>query len=85
MNVSMPSARHVTSHPGCPAELRSVADEDARYTNVSMSFDIASLAPTYELCWGAAGASNALDIAQVREFASLPDLRPVASLNVMCS
>ena len=83
--MSMPSAYNLTSHPGCPAELRSVADEDSRYTNVSMSFDIASLAPTYELCWGAAGASNALDIAQVREFASLPDLRPVASLNVMCS
>jgi len=33
-----------------------------------MSFDIASLAPTYELCWGSSGASNALDIAQASPF-----------------
>ena len=47
------------------SELRNVASEDPRYVNVSMSFDIASLAPTYQLCWGSSGASNALDIAQV--------------------
>jgi hypothetical protein len=46
------------------AELKRVAEEDGRYVNVSMAFDTASLRPSYRLVWGAAGASNALDIAQ---------------------
>lgn len=46
------------------AELKGVAAADARYANASMGFDTASLAPTYALAWGAAGASNALDIAE---------------------
>lgn len=50
------------------AELKRVADEDARYVTVSMAFDTASLRPTYALLWGAAGASNALDIAETLGF-----------------
>ncbi|GAX74806.1 hypothetical protein CEUSTIGMA_g2253.t1 [Chlamydomonas eustigma] len=52
------------------AELRNVAKEDPRYISVSMEFDVSTLAPTYRLCWGAAGASNALDIAQALGFDS---------------
>ncbi|KAF8057679.1 NPC1 [Scenedesmus sp. PABB004] len=54
-----------TSHH---AELKAAADEDARYVNVCMEFDTRTLRPTYRLCWGAAGASNALDIAQALGF-----------------
>jgi dsDNA-specific endonuclease/ATPase MutS2 len=45
-----------------------------------MSFDVASLAPTYRLCWGSSGASNALDIAQALGFDSavLREARSVA-------
>ncbi|EFJ40148.1 hypothetical protein VOLCADRAFT_121755 [Volvox carteri f. nagariensis] len=50
------------------AELKRAAEEDGRYVNVSMAFDTASLRPTYRLCWGAAGASNALDIAEALGF-----------------
>lgn len=49
-------------------ELKRLADEDARYMNVSLGFDTASLQPTYQLMWGAAGASNALDIARTLGF-----------------
>ncbi|KAG2493724.1 hypothetical protein HYH03_008237 [Edaphochlamys debaryana] len=63
------------------AELRRAADEDGRYTNVSMAFDTASLRPTYRLAWGAAGASNALDIAQALGFdrAVVDEARRVAA------
>ena len=50
------------------SELKRLADEDARYMNVSLGFDTASLQPTYQLMWGAAGASNALDIARTLGF-----------------
>lgn len=48
------------------AELKAAAEQDARFINVAMQFDVATLSPTYRLMWGAAGASNALAIAQVR-------------------
>jgi len=51
-----------------PAELKRLADEDARYLNVSLGFDTATLQPTYELLWGAAGSSNALEIARTLGF-----------------
>lgn len=62
------------------AELKTVATEDPRYANVSMEFDVESLAPTYRLCWGTAGASNALDIARALGFDSeiVRDARSVA-------
>jgi DNA mismatch repair protein MutS2 len=50
------------------AELKQVDVEDSRYTSVSMEFDNISLRPTYRLCWGAAGASNALSIASTLGF-----------------
>mmetsp|Transcript_12639 Transcript_12639/g.33478 ORF Transcript_12639/g.33478 Transcript_12639/m.33478 type:complete len:923 (+) Transcript_12639:28-2796(+) len=50
------------------AELKRLADEDRRYMNVSLGFDTATLQPTYQLLWGAAGSSNALDIARTLGF-----------------
>lgn len=41
-----------------------------RYVNVSMEFNTLTLRPTYKLCWGSAGSSNALDIAQALGFDS---------------
>ena len=41
-----------------------------RYINVSMEFNVLTLKPTYKLCWGSAGSSNALDIAQALGFDS---------------
>lgn len=63
------------------AELKVVAVQDGRYTNASMGFDTASLAPTYKLTWGAVGASNALDIAQRLGFdaAVVSDARRLAA------
>ncbi|KXZ48804.1 hypothetical protein GPECTOR_25g388 [Gonium pectorale] len=63
------------------AELKAAADEDARFVNVSMAFDTASLRPTYSLRWGAAGASNALDIAETLGFdrSVVQDARAVAA------
>lgn len=52
------------------AELKTASQEDARYVNVSMEFDTATLKPTYRLQWGAAGASNALAIARALGFDS---------------
>lgn len=49
-------------------ELKHAASEDGRYSNVAVEFDARSLRPTYRLLWGAAGASNALDIAQLLGF-----------------
>lgn len=46
------------------AELKLAAVQDDRYANASMGFNTTSLAPTYKVSWGTAGASNALDIAQ---------------------
>ncbi|GFH29739.1 DNA_MISMATCH_REPAIR_2 domain-containing protein, partial [Haematococcus lacustris] len=62
------------------AELKHAVDEDSKFTNVSMEFDVASLQPTYRLMWGTAGASNALDIAQTLGFDStvLAEAREVA-------
>ncbi|KAF5840879.1 muts domain V-domain-containing protein [Dunaliella salina] len=50
------------------AELKRLADEDKRYMNVSLGFDTDTLQPTYQLLWGAAGSSNALDIARTLGF-----------------
>ncbi len=63
------------------AELKSVAEQDPRYTNVSMEFDIKTLRPTYTLAWGAAGASNAIAIARVLGFdpAVLKDATAIVS------
>ncbi len=52
------------------AELKSAADDDLRYVNACMEFDIATLSPTYHLTWGLAGASNAIAIAQALGFDS---------------
>lgn len=41
-----------------------------RYINVYMEFDTKTLKPTYRLCWGAAGASNAIAIATALGFDS---------------
>ncbi|GBF98707.1 endonuclease [Raphidocelis subcapitata] len=67
-----------TSHH---AELKALPAEDARFANAAMGFDTASLAPTYELAWGAAGASNALDIAARLGFdgAVVADARALAA------
>jgi dsDNA-specific endonuclease/ATPase MutS2 len=67
-----------TSHH---AELKALPSEDARFANAAMGFDTASLAPTYELTWGAAGASNALDIAARLGFdgAVVADARALAA------
>ena len=35
-----------------------------------MEFNTSTLSPTYKLCWGSAGASNALDIAAALGFDS---------------
>jgi DNA mismatch repair protein MutS2 len=63
------------------AELKAVVTADARYANASMGFDTTSLAPTYVLTWGAAGASNALDIAARLGFdaAVVSDARALAA------
>ena len=49
-------------------ELKRAAEQDHRYSNVSMEFDAVSLRPTYRLLWGSAGASNALAIATTLGF-----------------
>lgn len=59
---------HLTLATTHHAELKRASEEDGRYVNVSMAFDTATLRPTYRLCWGAAGASNALDIAETLGF-----------------
>ncbi|GLC46171.1 hypothetical protein PLESTB_001197300 [Pleodorina starrii] len=59
---------HLTLATTHHAELKRAADEDPRFVNCSMAFDTATLRPTYVLCWGAAGASNALDIAEALGF-----------------
>jgi dsDNA-specific endonuclease/ATPase MutS2 len=63
------------------AELKGAAVQDTRYANASMGFDTASLAPTYTLAWGEAGASNALDIAAALGFdaAVVGDARRLAA------
>eukprot|EP00775_Hariotina_reticulata_P001158 gene1158-1498_t len=55
---------------GTNPEIKAAADEDKRYINVSMEFNTLTLQPTYKLCWGSAGSSNALDIAQALGFDS---------------
>lgn len=35
-----------------------------------MEFNVSTLQPTYKLCWGSSGSSNALDIAQALGFDS---------------
>jgi hypothetical protein len=47
---------------------------------VSLEFNTMTLQPTYRLCWGAAGSSNALDIATALGFdaAILADARILA-------
>ena len=48
-----------TSHH---AEVKEVAFAHPKFVNASVEFDLDSLQPTYKLCWGTAGESNALNI-----------------------
>ncbi|KAH9294149.1 hypothetical protein KI387_040640, partial [Taxus chinensis] len=45
-------------------DLTRLKDEDGRFENAAMEFDIKALLPTYRILWGTFGQSNALDIAQ---------------------
>ncbi|XP_057819291.2 uncharacterized protein LOC131032364 isoform X1 [Cryptomeria japonica] len=49
-------------------DLTRLKDEDDRFENAAMEFDILALLPTYHILWGTTGQSNALDIAQSLEF-----------------
>lgn len=49
-------------------DLTRLKDEDGRFENAAMEFDIGALLPTYRILWGTTGQSNALDIAQSLEF-----------------
>jgi len=51
----------VTTHY---AELKELASEDSRFTNASVSFDLDTLKPTYNLMVGLPGVSYALEIAR---------------------
>lgn len=46
------------------AELKELASEDKRFTNASVSFDLETLRPTYNLLVGLPGVSYALEIAR---------------------
>ena len=50
------------------AETKALAEAEPGFVRASVEFDAATLRPTYRLRWGAAGASNALDIAQALGF-----------------
>jgi DNA mismatch repair ATPase MutS len=52
-----------------------------------MEFNTLTLQPTYKLCWGSAGSSNALDIAQALGFDSrvLAQARILARLSTSSS
>lgn len=54
-----------TSHH---AEVKEMAFAHPKFLNVSVEFDVESLQPTYRLCWGSAGESNALNIARGLNF-----------------
>ncbi|GFR51258.1 hypothetical protein Agub_g13562, partial [Astrephomene gubernaculifera] len=73
-----------TSHH---AELKRAAEDDPRFINCCMTFDTATLRPTYQLRWGAAGASNALDIAEALGFDSVVvrEARALASIMAAAS